>query len=234
MRNGHGKIERRNSTRDLLFVLGMNEREEKADRDRFDFQFLQAPDQRRKFLLIQPHKHVTSRADTLAQTETEFIRHERGWAHSIQVVEFRARLPADGKHVFKTFGCYQGSARAASLQQCVSAHRGAVNNLDAFEFDSGLSCDLFQSLTYRERRIGWRRRELKNFETAVLPKHKIGKRAAGIDTDAHWTPDSIRAQLAWSIGHLSEAQILDQNECMAFVTIITSKNVDKKQFVSNI
>jgi len=119
------------------------------------------------------------------------------------------------------------------LQQRVGANRSAVSDLDAFEFNSGFRSDLLQAFTNRERRIRWRRRQLENFEVTSGLIDEISESPAGIDADPHCFPKSIGAQLAACVGHLSEAQI-GQIEFMALVTIVTSKNVDKKRLLTYI
>src|SRR5712671_5975542 len=102
----------------------------------------------------------------------------------------RASLASNFEDVLESCGCHKGHASSSTLKQCVCADGCAADKFEASCVRTVLFCEnLFKGERYRAGGILRRRRELKDFEAAVTHENAVGKRAAGVDRDAHGSGD---------------------------------------------
>ena len=77
-------------------------------------------------------QHDAIGRDSFRHTETEIGPSQRLVFLKEQIVEFRARLPANGDGIFKTGGGHKGHTRTFAFEQCIGADRGAMPHFSRF------------------------------------------------------------------------------------------------------
>src|SRR5207253_1863604 len=80
----------------------------------------------------------------------------------------------------------EGYACTISFQECIGSNRRAVP-----DFGLPAACNLLDGSEHGSRGIAWRGTHFQNFKAAVFQVDTIGKRAAGIDGNAHGRPEPI-------------------------------------------
>ncbi len=170
-------------------VRGVEEGEQKADRDRFHPVRHQGRNGVAHRALVQRHQHATLRVDALDDLLAPSARQQeyRGRRAQLRRIHRVADLPADLQHVAEAGGREQADAGTLFFQHRVGADRGAVDDArDPMRRDAALVDDPAQTGDDRLARIGGRGGNLEQARGfAVCPGDDVGEGAAGVDADLH-------------------------------------------------
>ena len=134
----------------------------------------------------------------LADSDSQLRWHKLRRAVDAKVVQRRAVLPADLKHVLEALGNQEGRACALVFKQSVGGHGGAVG-------DVGVSRHL-KLLHAREKsqcRVVRRRREFEHPDLAPVDQSKVGESTPNIHTED--SIDHITANL-WQCAQYVKAR----------------------------
>ncbi len=105
---------------------------------------------------------------------------ERGLLCEEEVVQLRARLPADSNGVLKSCRGYERNTRAFAFQKRVRANCCAMTDIGRLAGRNPID-----SVQDGETGIFGCRRHFEDTQLAVRKKHAIGEGSAGIDSDSH-------------------------------------------------
>ena len=164
---------------DAALVLGVQEREQQAHRDRLDVGLAQRLDRLAHAVVVE-RLELAVRAHALAHGEAQVARHERLGAALGEVVERGAVLARELDQVAEALGRDERGARAAALEQRVGGDRhpvrerrdvGGLDGLEAAHHALGL--------------ILGRARHLGGHDTPAIQRHQIGEGSSNIHTDPH-------------------------------------------------
>jgi hypothetical protein len=154
-----------------------------------------APDDAVEFRGRGPENYVSIGGDALAETQAPLARNQRRWGANEEIVELGTRLPSDFEDVLESRGRDQHHFSAASLQQSVGADGGATDELRA-GLSSALALRPVDGRADRRGRIGGRRWYFQNLKFAAAKENAVGKGAAGVDGNAHHSPQIMPQERA--------------------------------------
>ena len=113
-------------TADCALVVGISEREQRRDCDRFRSAGVDVARQQAEVLPRGSLQHFAIAAYALRHAEPHCPFHQRRHALKRKVVKLRSSLPSDLDSVFESSRGNERHARAFALQQSVGAHGRAV------------------------------------------------------------------------------------------------------------
>ena len=175
---------------DLLLVLGVQEREQQADRDGVDLGLPQRVDGLLHAVLVE-RLELAVGPHPLLHREAQIPRHERLRAPLGEVVERRAVLAGELDQVAEALGRDQRGARAAALEQRVGGDRHPVR-----ERGHVAGLDRLQRAHHTLGLIVGRARHLARRDAGSVEGHEVRERAAHIDADSdHLRPISTKMAL---------------------------------------
>ena len=175
---------------DAALVVGVQEREQQAHRDRLDVRLAQRVDRLGDAVLVE-RLDLAVRAHALAHGEAQVARHERLGAALGEVVEGRAVLARELDQVAEALGGDERGARAAALEQRVGGDRHPVRE---GRHVGGL--DGLEAAHHPFRLILGRARHLGGQDSPTIERHQIGEGSSNIDTDPdHSGPFSTKMAL---------------------------------------
>ena len=205
-----------------LLVLGVQEGEQEADRDRLDLRLPQRVHGLLQALLVE-RLELALGAHALAHAEAQLARHERRRPVLLEVVQVRPVLAPDLEHVAEAGRRHQRGARAAPLEQRVGGHGHAVREGARF-------ADLrrLQRGQHALGLVAGRRRDLGRQHLPVDERDEIGERPADVDAEpqlAQWnTARSAGRSSPASSGRSSPRSTLAVSRAIATATSVTSSD----------
>ena len=161
-----------------LLVLGVQEREQQADRDGVDLGVAQRLDRLLHALVVE-RLELALRPHPLAHGEAQVARHERLGPPLGEVVERRPVLARELDQVAEALGGDQRGARAAALEQRVGGDGHAVR-----ERGDVIRVDGLERVHHTFRLIVGRARHLRRPDAHTVERHEVRERTSHIDADA--------------------------------------------------
>ena len=167
---------------DAALVLGVQEREQQAHRDRLDVGLAQRLDRLADAVVVE-RLDLAVRAHPLAHGEAQVARHERLRPALGEVVERRAVLARELDQVAEALRGDERGARAAALEQRVGGDRHPVREGRHVGGVDGL-----EAAHHPLRLVVGRARHLGGHDSPAIQRHQVGEGSSNIYTD----PDQSR------------------------------------------